>query len=68
MTKAILSRAKRKILLADSTKWESPSSIRFAEWSELDDWITDTPRTAKEARKLKTFGLHLHVARGSKRD
>ena len=27
MTKAILSRAKRKILLADSTKWERPSII-----------------------------------------
>ena len=30
MTKAILARAKRKILLADSTKWERPSIIRFA--------------------------------------
>jgi DeoR family transcriptional regulator, fructose operon transcriptional repressor len=68
MTKAIISRAKRKILLADSTKWERPSIVRFAEWSELDDWITDTPRTVKEAMKLKAFGLNLHVACGSKRD
>jgi DeoR/GlpR family transcriptional regulator of sugar metabolism len=66
MTKAILSRAKRKILLADSTKWERPSIIRFAEWSEIDDWITDKPRTAKETRKLKSFGLNLHVARAGK--
>jgi DeoR family fructose operon transcriptional repressor len=66
MTKAILSRAKRKILLADSTKWERPSIIRFAEWSEIDDWITDKPRTAKETRKLKSLGLNLHVARAAK--
>ena len=68
MTKGILSRAKRKILLADSTKWERPSIVRFAEWSELDDWITDKPRTAKEVKRLKTFGLNLHVARRWKRD
>jgi DeoR/GlpR family transcriptional regulator of sugar metabolism len=66
MTKAILARAERKILLADSTKWERPSIIRFADWSEIDDWITDKPPTAKEARKLRSFGLNVHVARASK--
>jgi DeoR family fructose operon transcriptional repressor len=66
MTKAILARAKRKILLADGTKWERPSIIRFADWSEIDDWITDQPRTAKEFRKLKSFGLNVHVARAPK--
>jgi DeoR family transcriptional regulator, fructose operon transcriptional repressor len=64
MKRAILSRARRKILLADGTKWERPSIIRFAKWSELNDWITDQPRTAKEIRKLKSFGLDLHFARG----
>ena len=62
MTKAILARAKRKILLADGRKWERPSIIRFAEWSELDDWITDKPRTPRRQR-LQMFGLNLHVAR-----
>ena len=68
MKRAILSRAKRKILLADDTKWERPSVIRFAEWSELDDWITDKPRTPKEIEKLKSFGLSLHIARGQTQD
>jgi DeoR/GlpR family transcriptional regulator of sugar metabolism len=63
---AILARAKRKVLLADSTKWERPSIIRFAEWSEIDDWITDKLPTAKEVKRLKSFGLNLHVARGWK--
>jgi DeoR/GlpR family transcriptional regulator of sugar metabolism len=62
MTKAILSRANRRILLADSTKRERPSIIRFAEWSELNDWITDEPRTTEEIRRLKSFGLDLHFA------
>jgi DeoR family fructose operon transcriptional repressor len=67
MTKAILSRAKRKILLADASKWERPSIIRFAEWNEIDDWITDKPLTVKETKKLRSFGLNLHVARNWKR-
>jgi DeoR family transcriptional regulator, fructose operon transcriptional repressor len=66
MKSAILSRAKRKILLADGAKWERPSVIRFAEWSELDDWITDKPRTVKETKKLRSFGLNLHYAIGEK--
>ena len=66
MTKAILSRAKRKILLADASKWERPSIIRFAEWNEIDDRITDKMLTAKETKKLRSFGLNLHVARGWK--
>jgi DeoR/GlpR family transcriptional regulator of sugar metabolism len=63
MTKAILTRAKRRILLADSTKWQRPSIVRFAEWRELDDWITDKPRSKKETRMLKSLGLNLHIAR-----
>ena len=53
-----------KVLLADGTTRGRPSVIRFAEWGELDDWITDKPRTAKEIRKLKSFGLDLHIAGG----
>ena len=60
--------SRERHVLADGTKWERPSIIRFAQWSELDDWITDKPRTAKEVKRLKTFGLNLHVARGWKGD
>lgn len=66
MTKAILARAKRKILLADSTKWDRPSIIRFAKWSEIDDWITDKFPTAKDTKRLKSFGLNLYAASGLK--
>ena len=67
MTKAILARAKRKILLADASKWERPSIVRFAESNEVDDWITDKSRTAEETKRLKSFGLNVHTARDGKR-
>ena len=67
MTKAILARAKRKILLADASKWERPSIVRFAEWNEVDDWSTDKPRTAEKTKRLKSFGLKVHTAHDGKR-
>lgn len=60
----IIRERSEKVLLADGTTRGRPSVIRFAEWGELDDWMTDKPRTAKETRKLKSFGLHLHIAGG----
>jgi DeoR family fructose operon transcriptional repressor len=60
--KAILARAKRNLLLADFAKWQNPSSIRFAKWSEFDDWITDQSPTSKEAKSLRSDGLAIHVA------
>jgi DeoR/GlpR family transcriptional regulator of sugar metabolism len=53
MTRAILARATRKILLADGTKWRRPTIIRCAERSELNDWMTDKPRTGKEDRETQ---------------
>jgi DeoR/GlpR family transcriptional regulator of sugar metabolism len=52
--------------VADASKWERPGIIRFAEWNEIDDWITDKPLTVKETKKLRSFGLSLHVSRGWK--
>jgi hypothetical protein len=62
----IIRERSEKVLLADASKWERPSIIRFAEWNEIDDWITDKPLTVKETKKLRSFGLSLHVARGWK--
>lgn len=38
----ILERSERSVLVADSTKWERPSSVAFADWSVFDDWICDS--------------------------
>ncbi|HEY0801104.1 MAG TPA: DeoR/GlpR family DNA-binding transcription regulator, partial [Steroidobacteraceae bacterium] len=60
--KAILTRAKRKLLLADFAKWRNPSSIRFAKWPEFDDWITDKSPSSKDTKNLRSGGLAIHLA------
>jgi hypothetical protein len=62
----IIRERSEKVLLADASKWERPSIIRFAECNEIDDWITDKPLTVKETKKLRSCDLSLHVARGWK--
>jgi DeoR/GlpR family transcriptional regulator of sugar metabolism len=59
---AILSRATRKILLADQSKWKNSSTVRFAAWSELSDWITDKIPPAREMKQIRAAGLKIHQA------
>jgi len=59
---AILSRSTRKILLADQTKWKNSSTVRFAEWKQLTDWITDKAPPANETKVLCNAGLKIHQA------
>jgi len=37
---AMIRAATRRILLADSRKWEAPSNVKFADWEDFDFWIT----------------------------
>ena len=61
MKKVLLARATRKILLADHTKWQSPSTIRFAAWSDFSDWVTDEIPAAKETKLLRSAGVKIHA-------
>jgi hypothetical protein len=51
----IIRERSEKVLLADGTTRGRPSVIRFAEWGELDDWITDKPNGErnKEAQVVR---------------
>jgi DeoR family fructose operon transcriptional repressor len=60
--RAIISRAGRKILLADSTKWQNPSTVRFAEWVDFDDWVTDRVLESDQAARLSDLGVAIHSA------
>lgn len=60
MKKAILRRCRHTILLADSSKWNAPSTVRFAEWTEFQGWVTDKKPSPKEAKALHAFGLQIH--------
>ena len=63
MKRAIIARAARTVLLADRSKWDRPSTVRFADWSDFDDWITDLPPGAEAIARVSAAGLVLHDAR-----
>ena len=63
MKRSFIRRASRKVLLADFSKWGHPSAIRFAEWSELDDWVTDRLPPRKEVRALEGRGVKVLAGR-----
>lgn len=60
MKKALMGHATRKVLLADSAKWQNPSTVQFANWNEFDDWVTD--KSPAESRPLRALGLKIHKA------
>ena len=37
MKRTIITRSARTVMLADHSKWERPSTVRFADWSDFDD-------------------------------
>lgn len=62
MKTAILSRSRKKLLLADSSKWMQPSSVAFARWDAFDTWVTDKLPSPKEGRLLRAQGVSTEVA------
>jgi len=62
MKRALLARSARKVLLADLTKWNSPSTVRFAEWKEFDDWIVDKMPPQAELKALRKSDVKIRQA------
>lgn len=60
--RSMISRATRKILLADNTKWNKPSTIHFAKWNTFSDWITDTAPGQQPANFSPGEGPTVHFA------
>jgi DeoR/GlpR family transcriptional regulator of sugar metabolism len=60
--RAFLARANRKVLLADSSKWGQMSTIRFAAWADLTDWITEKSPAEKESRQLRASGVKIRLS------
>lgn len=61
MKKTMLSRATRRVLLADHTKWGKPSAIHFAAWPAFTDWITDQLPGPEENKFLLAKGIKIHT-------
>ena len=52
-----IKKSRRACLLADASKWRQPAAIRFAAWSDFDDFYTD----AKPPSALPCKTLHLFL-------
>lgn len=39
--KNIITRAKRRIVLADQSKWDAPGTVLFSTWDDINDWVVD---------------------------
>jgi len=62
MKRAVLSRSRRNILLADSTKWLEPSTIRFAAWGNPEEWVVDKKPANSDVKALRALGVQIHTA------
>jgi DeoR family transcriptional regulator, fructose operon transcriptional repressor len=60
MKKVLLTRATRRVLVADRTKWQNPSTICFAGWADFHDWITDVAPPMKETKACRDAGVKIH--------
>jgi DeoR family fructose operon transcriptional repressor len=53
---AFLRRSTNKVLLADSKKWEHPTTVGFATWSDFDFWVTDDELDEAAAHEIQQLG------------
>jgi DeoR family transcriptional regulator, fructose operon transcriptional repressor len=60
MKRAIMARSKKKILLADWSKWRNPSTVRFAGWEEFDDWVVDKMPKNIDLGPVRDLGIKIH--------
>jgi DeoR/GlpR family transcriptional regulator of sugar metabolism len=57
MKQGMIARSSRKILVADRTKWNQPSTVRFAEWKQFDEWVTDKLPDPSELALIRRSGI-----------
>jgi DeoR/GlpR family transcriptional regulator of sugar metabolism len=61
--RAMLERAERCVLLADSSKFQRKHFEIVCSWSQLTDFVTDAELPGPLARKLSGTALQTHIAR-----
>jgi DeoR/GlpR family transcriptional regulator of sugar metabolism len=56
--KSIIARAKRRIVIADQSKWQAPGTVLFSKWDDINDWVIDRlPEDALNALP-KSVAIH----------
>lgn len=63
MKQQFLARSKKRILVADGSKWNAPSTAKFAEWNSFNTWVTDFSLSARERSTLASQKLHITQAK-----
>jgi DeoR/GlpR family transcriptional regulator of sugar metabolism len=59
MKQTFIRRSSNRILVADASKWERPSNVRFAAWGELDAWVTSSDLPAPNAKQVSKKGTRV---------
>lgn len=54
-----MKRTKRKVLMADSSKWNQPETVLFGQWSQFDDWVCDTGLSGKHGESVAKNGVNV---------
>ncbi len=56
--KNIIARAKRRIILADQSKWQAPCTVLFSTWDHINDWVVDRLPTNPFPVIPKSVAIH----------
>ena len=59
---AMIRNSRTVILLADSSKWAVPSSVRFDDWGGIDTWVCDAGLPASALAVVQRAGTQLITA------
>jgi DeoR family glycerol-3-phosphate regulon repressor len=59
--KSIIARAKRRIVLADQSKWQAPGTVLFSRWDDINDWVID--RLPADALNALPKSVAIHQSR-----
>jgi DeoR/GlpR family transcriptional regulator of sugar metabolism len=54
-----IARAAKRVLLADASKWEAPSTVQFAPWKDFDLWITSFDLPDPAASEIGRLSLEV---------
>jgi DeoR family fructose operon transcriptional repressor len=56
--KNIIARAKRRIVLADQSKWHAPGTVLFSTWDHINDCVVDLLPTEATLAIQKSVAIH----------
>ena len=60
---AVVAKARRVVLLADASKWGQTAAIRYADWAQIQDIVTDYVTSRTERTALFRHGARIHLVK-----